>query len=61
MFKFVLTGNSGVGKSCLLTRYAQNAFNDDYVETVGVDFKFKTINLEGQTVKLQLWDTAGQK
>lgn len=59
--KILLIGDSGVGKSCLLIRYADNMFNDSFVPTIGVDFKTKYINVDGQQVKLQLWDTAGQE
>lgn len=59
--KIILIGDSGVGKSCLLIRYADNMFNDSFAPTIGVDFKTKYINVDGQQVKLQLWDTAGQE
>ena len=59
LFKMLLIGSSGVGKSCLLMRYAENSFNENFFNTIGVDFKIKTIALEGQNIKLQIWDTAG--
>eukprot|EP01118_Nematostelium_gracile_P015322 TRINITY_DN6118_c0_g1_i2.p1 TRINITY_DN6118_c0_g1~~TRINITY_DN6118_c0_g1_i2.p1 ORF type:complete len:206 (+),score=42.55 TRINITY_DN6118_c0_g1_i2:76-693(+) len=61
LFKILLIGDSGVGKSCLLTRFADGTFAESYVNTVGVDFKIRTVTLEGKTVKLQIWDTAGQE
>ncbi|KAH9948123.1 GTP-binding protein ypt1 [Amylocystis lapponica] len=61
LFKLLLIGDSGVGKSCLLLRFAEDAFTDSYLSTIGVDFKIRTIDLEGKTVKLQIWDTAGQE
>ena len=61
MFKLLIIGDSGVGKSSLLVRFADNTFLPNYVATIGVDFKIKTIELEGKTVKLQIWDTAGQE
>jgi len=61
LFKILLVGDSGVGKSCLLTRFADGRFQDSYVNTVGVDFKIRTIKLDGKTIKLQIWDTAGQE
>jgi Ras-related protein Rab-1A len=61
LFKLVIVGNSGVGKSSVLLRYADDMFNETYLTTIGVDFKFKTINIEGKKVKMQIWDTAGQE
>ncbi|KAI0333116.1 GTP-binding protein ypt1 [Cubamyces sp. BRFM 1775] len=61
LFKLLLIGDSGVGKSCLLLRFAEDAFTDSYLSTIGVDFKIRTIELDGKTVKLQIWDTAGQE
>lgn len=61
LFKLVLIGDSGVGKSCLLLRFADGAFTESYISTIGVDFRFRTVEIEEQTVKLQIWDTAGQE
>lgn len=61
LFKLLLIGDSGVGKSCLLLRFADDTYTDSYISTIGVDFKIKTIELEGKTIKLQIWDTAGQE
>lgn len=52
---------SGVGKSCLLLRFADDAFTDSYISTIGVDFRFRTVKIDKKTVKLQIWDTAGQE
>jgi Ras-related protein Rab-1A len=60
LFKLLLIGNSGVGKSCILMRYADNSFTENFFNTIGVDFKIKTITLNDQVVKMQIWDTAGQ-
>ncbi|AGO11490.1 AaceriABR220Wp [[Ashbya] aceris (nom. inval.)] len=61
LFKLLLIGDSGVGKSCLLLRFADDTYTNDYISTIGVDFKIKTVELDGKTVKLQIWDTAGQE
>lgn len=60
LFKLLLIGNSGVGKSCILMRYADNSFTENFFNTIGVDFKIKTISLHDQVIKMQIWDTAGQ-
>ncbi|CAD8061341.1 unnamed protein product [Paramecium primaurelia] len=61
LFKILLIGNSAVGKSSLLLRFADNVFNESFLPTIGVDFKIRTFDLNGKTVKLQIWDTAGQE
>ena len=53
LFKLLLIGDSGVGKSCLLLRFADDTYTESYISTIGVDFKIRTIELEGKTVKLQ--------
>ncbi len=58
--KVIVVGDSGVGKTNLLTKFCDGVFKDSYVATIGVDFKIKTVNLENAKVKLQIWDTAGQ-
>jgi len=60
-FKLVTVGDSGVGKSCLLTRFVQDYYSDFHVSTIGVDFKTVVTMVKGRLVKLQLWDTAGQE
>ncbi|KTG06701.1 hypothetical protein cypCar_00010323, partial [Cyprinus carpio] len=50
-----------VGKSSLLLRFADNTFSGSYITTIGVDFKIRTVEINGEKVKLQIWDTAGQE
>lgn len=59
--KLLMVGESGVGKTSLLIRYTNDTFSNNFVSTIGIDFKIKTIQLKGKLVKLQLWDTAGQE
>ncbi|KAJ5077586.1 ras-related protein rab-37 [Anaeramoeba ignava] len=61
LFKIIIFGWQTVGKTSLINRYVDNIFAHEAIETIGVDFKDKTLAVEGKTVKLQLWDTAGQK
>ena len=61
VFKLLLVGKSGTGKSSLLMRFADEEFSESYISTIGLDFKVRTINLNGKEVKLQIWDTAGQE
>ena len=57
LFKILIIGDSGVGKSALLNRYCDDFYTDNYISTIGVDFKVKTIEVNGLTIKLQIWDT----
>lgn len=56
-----MVGDSAVGKSSLLLRFADNEFNENYMITIGVDFRFKSVTTNNKIVKLQIWDTAGQE
>ena len=60
-FKIVMIGDSGVGKSCILLRFADDKFNENFYATIGVDFRFKNVMVDDKSVKLQIWDTAGQE
>lgn len=61
LFKVVLIGDSGVGKSNLLSRFTRNEFNLESKSTIGVEFATRSINVDGKTIKAQIWDTAGQE
>ncbi|KAM9410336.1 ras-related protein Rab-8B [Pholidichthys leucotaenia] len=61
LLKLLLIGDSGVGKTCLLFRFSEDAFNTTFISTIGIDFKIRTIELDGKKIKLQIWDTAGQE
>lgn len=57
----VLIGDSGVGKSNLLSRFTRNEFNLESKSTIGVEFATRSIQVDGKTIKAQIWDTAGQE
>ena len=60
-FKILILGDHAVGKSCFIIRYTDDTFQDVYLSTIGMDCKYKDINLEnGKSIRLQIWDTAGQ-
>ncbi|PRP80200.1 rab11A, RAB family GTPase [Planoprotostelium fungivorum] len=61
LYKIVLIGDSGVGKSNLLSRFSRNEFNLETKSTIGVEFATRSIRTEGKTIKAQIWDTAGQE
>lgn len=61
LFKLLLIGDSGVGKTSLLFRFSDDAYTPTFISTIGIDFKIKTIELKGKKIKLQIWDTAGQE
>jgi Ras-related protein Rab-8A len=60
VLKILVIGDSGVGKSCLLLRFASDTFQPSYMPTIGIDFRVKDCELEGRKAKVQVWDTAGQ-
>ncbi|XP_052380188.1 ras-related protein Rab-15-like isoform X23 [Oncorhynchus keta] len=61
LFRLLLLGDSGVGKTCLLCRFTDNEFHPSHISTIGVDFKMKTLEIDGIKVRIQIWDTAGQE
>ncbi|KAL1523736.1 hypothetical protein AB1Y20_018665 [Prymnesium parvum] len=61
LFKVLLIGDAGVGKSSLLLRFTDDSFEEHMASTIGVDFKVKTVVVGGKTAKLTIWDTAGQE
>ncbi|XP_002740749.1 putative Ras-related protein Rab-33 [Saccoglossus kowalevskii] len=61
IFKIIVIGDSNVGKTCLTFRFCGGKFPEKTEATIGVDFREKTVDVNGETIKLQLWDTAGQE
>ena len=61
LFKFLVIGSAGTGKSCLLHQFIEGTFKEDSSHTIGVEFGSKIVPVGGRTVKLQIWDTAGQE
>lgn len=67
----IIVGDADVGKTCMLLRFSEENFQNSHIATIGtfsflfislgIDFKIKTINLDGKSVKIQIWDTAGQE
>ncbi|XP_058472223.1 ras-related protein Rab-15-like isoform X1 [Solea solea] len=61
LFRLLLLGDSGVGKTCMLRRFTDCEFDPSHISTIGVDFKMKTLEIDGIKVRVQIWDTAGQE
>lgn len=61
LFKTIIIGDSGVGKSSIMLRQCDDSFNFSHISTIGVDFRYNTVEVDGKKVKLQIWDTAGQE
>jgi len=61
LFKYIVVGDSGVGKSNLLLQFTDKHFQPTHDVTIGVEFGTRSVEIEGQNIKLQIWDTAGQE
>ncbi|CAH1775765.1 unnamed protein product [Owenia fusiformis] len=61
LFKIVLIGDAGVGKTCVVQRFKSGTYIERHGSTIGVDFTMKTLMIDGKKIKLQVWDTAGQE
>ena len=61
LLKYIIIGDSFVGKSNILIQYTKNRFNEDYQSTIGVEFGAKTLEINNRIYKIQIWDTAGQE
>ncbi|KAF4660239.1 Ras- protein Rab-2A [Perkinsus olseni] len=61
LFKYIIIGDTGVGKSCLLLQFTDKRFRPDHDLTIGVEFGARLVNVDGKQIKLQIWDTAGQE
>jgi len=61
MAKVAVIGDSSVGKTNLLLRYVSSEYHQTHIATIGIDFKVKTVDINGYKIKLQIWDTAGQE
>jgi small GTP-binding protein len=60
-FNFILVGESNVGKTSILYKFVDNTFIDNYIATIGTDYKKKIINIDGKKISLRIWDTAGEE
>ncbi|KAK1371016.1 hypothetical protein POM88_037108 [Heracleum sosnowskyi] len=59
LFKYIIIGDTGVGKSCLLLQFTDKRFHPVHDPTIGVEFGARMVNIEGRPIKLQIWDTYG--
>ena len=60
-YKIILLGDSSVGKTAIIQRFFQNEFQESHLTTIGVDFRFKNVEVDGTVISLQVWDTAGSE
>jgi Ras-related protein Rab-8A len=59
--KLLTIGDSAVGKTCLISQFARDSFNPNFITTIGIDYKIKEVDIDGSKYKLLIWDTAGQE
>ena len=59
--KCLIVGDPGVGKTCILFRFANDSFNPSYVPTIGIDYRVKSFDIQNHKVKLQIWDISGRR
>ena len=60
-YKVLLLGNSYVGKTCILLRFSEDSFNENYELTIGLNYRIKTLNIDNNPIKMQIWDTSGEE
>ena len=60
-YKVLLLGNSYVGKTCILLRFSEDTYNDDYEVTIGLNYRIKTLNIDNNPIRMQIWDTSGEE
>ena len=60
-YKVLLLGNSYVGKTCILLRFSEDSFNENYELTIGLNYRIKTLNVDNNPIKMQIWDTSGEE
>ena len=61
LFKYIIIGDTGVGKSCMLLQFIDKRFRSKHEVTIGVEFGARMISIDNKNIKLQIWDTAGQE
>lgn len=59
--KILLLGDSGVGKTCMMMKFTESTFDSNFITTIGIDYKYKVVNIEGKPIRLEIWDSAGQE
>ena len=61
LYKYIVIGDSAVGKSCIVAKYLQGGFDEEFKTTIGIEFGSKDLTINGKVYRLQIWDTAGQE